>query len=576
MRLKSIRLVNFCNFSDATLELGDVTVIVGKNDVGKSNILKAIDILLNQSDSTQWDEIISRGGGYSPGSGSTRSDDHRYFRDFNSENMKLQGIISFSESEFEEIIPDDEFEVSEQRKKKYRREELSREVSFDMSFWAEAGEIKWIVQDMQIHEGPMIYRGGKDPVGLTRTGDGIYALDPKAEITVKIFNMIRGSFQLVRGDRTLQRISSPSEYEGYPHRYFAEGRNIVEDIFWFEKDVTLKKSSIFQELNEDIVRLFPKYGKVASMAEGEEWKSVYYDNMPSSSVGEGVKQLTVLSFNLRKSTSPIAAIEEPEIHLHPEMQRKALDLLEEESAERQIIITTHSPTIAGNVDIGALKIVKELEDGTSTIESVDEDNIGLLAQELGVNVRDIFEPEGIVFVEGLDDAAYMKAFWEKVASSKKIRTRVRFVECGGWPNMRYYSETRILRDLGRPFCLLFDGDTDKSEEARNMKKRMVEASGVPKKAVFTLPAENVEHYLMVPEAINRAFPGISLATAREATEKYSKKRDKKTVLSHLFEIELRLPFNRAKGVEIAEKMKAAEVDATLVEVFQKISKIFKE
>jgi len=52
LKLKGIRIKNFRSFgifpnTKEFLEIGDFTVIVGKNDAGKSNLLRAIKILLN-------------------------------------------------------------------------------------------------------------------------------------------------------------------------------------------------------------------------------------------------------------------------------------------------------------------------------------------------------------------------------------------------------------------------------------------------------------------------------------------------------------------------------------------------
>lgn len=45
MKIKSMKVKNFRGYSDETIvNFDDLTVIVGKNDVGKSTILEALDI----------------------------------------------------------------------------------------------------------------------------------------------------------------------------------------------------------------------------------------------------------------------------------------------------------------------------------------------------------------------------------------------------------------------------------------------------------------------------------------------------------------------------------------------------
>ena len=47
MRISRVRIVNFANFSDLDVETGDSIVIVGENKVGKSNFVRALQLILD-------------------------------------------------------------------------------------------------------------------------------------------------------------------------------------------------------------------------------------------------------------------------------------------------------------------------------------------------------------------------------------------------------------------------------------------------------------------------------------------------------------------------------------------------
>lgn len=50
MRIKTIKIKNFRSYKDEIeIEFGDLTAFVGKNDIGKSTILEALDIFFNDS-----------------------------------------------------------------------------------------------------------------------------------------------------------------------------------------------------------------------------------------------------------------------------------------------------------------------------------------------------------------------------------------------------------------------------------------------------------------------------------------------------------------------------------------------
>lgn len=47
MRLKKFIIENFRGYKEAEIKVGDFTTIVGKNDVGKSALMEAMDIFFN-------------------------------------------------------------------------------------------------------------------------------------------------------------------------------------------------------------------------------------------------------------------------------------------------------------------------------------------------------------------------------------------------------------------------------------------------------------------------------------------------------------------------------------------------
>ena len=48
MKIKTIKIKNFRSYKDEVeIEFGDLTAFVGKNDIGKSTVLEALDIFFN-------------------------------------------------------------------------------------------------------------------------------------------------------------------------------------------------------------------------------------------------------------------------------------------------------------------------------------------------------------------------------------------------------------------------------------------------------------------------------------------------------------------------------------------------
>lgn len=71
--------------------------------------------------------------------------------------------------------------------------------------------------------------------------------------------------------------------------------------------------------------------------------------IPLSSIGSGFEMIfsLIYSYYLSKQNNKkmIILIDEPELHLHPDVQKKFVDFLLEISKDTQVIITTHSPIL---------------------------------------------------------------------------------------------------------------------------------------------------------------------------------------------------------------------------------------
>lgn len=56
MKLKRMKLKNFRAHKDTTINFHDLSVIMGKNDIGKSSILDALDLFFNSSNTKKIDK----------------------------------------------------------------------------------------------------------------------------------------------------------------------------------------------------------------------------------------------------------------------------------------------------------------------------------------------------------------------------------------------------------------------------------------------------------------------------------------------------------------------------------------
>lgn len=141
------------------------------------------------------------------------------------------------------------------------------------------------------------------------------------------------------------------------------------------------------------------------------------ENIPLNKRGSGVKRLVLLNFFRAKAEkaftdknagSVIYAIEEPETSQHPRNQRLLLNALRElaDGDGKQVVLTTHTPMLARYLDDADLRLIEKAENGTRSIKEGELATSEEIARSLGVladhNVK-VF-----VGVEGPHDISFLK------------------------------------------------------------------------------------------------------------------------------------------------------------------------
>lgn len=291
--------------------------------------------------------------------------------------------------------------------------------------------------------------------------------------------------------------------------------------------------------------------------------------LPPSQVGGGEQSMMGVIWETM-DRNEIFAIEEPENHLHPKLQREMLDYFLQLANETQVLLCTHSAIFASRLDIAAVYLVSKDEEGTTQVTQVNEANIGRVIDELGIKASDLFDYDRVAFVEGADDVKIFKAFARQFA--KNANVIVGYIDSEGWNSMAYYANARILKShrLKMEVFAIFDGDTEKEERNKKIKERLISDLELKQDRIVTLQRSSIEAYLLVPSAIKRAFPQIGLSEEEIADfiKRDEEKKNKKAVLDLLLKRGGIGTYNGEIGAQIAHAMKDNEIDEELQKVFQ--------
>lgn len=104
-------------------------------------------------------------------------------------------------------------------------------------------------------------------------------------------------------------------------------------------------------------------------------------------------------------------IEEPEAHLHPQLQELVHTFLSDTKqgdTNIQIILTSHSPTLASKIDISNINLIYENNHKKYCLPfseaNITDENREYLQKYLDVTKSQMFFAKGIIFVEGISEA----------------------------------------------------------------------------------------------------------------------------------------------------------------------------
>lgn len=197
----------------------------------------------------------------------------------------------------------------------------------------------------------------------------------------------------------------------------------------------------------------------------------------SDGMGEGLISIfSILDSLYDSSPGSVVAIDEPELSLHPSLQKRIACLLEEFAKDRQIIVSTHSPYFVSLTALsngGHLSRVITGSDGTTVhqLSDLSKHAISKLAGKnyynphvFGLDARELFFLEDhVILTEGQEDVM----LYPLAAEQLEIPIVGSFFGwgAGGAGNIPHLCS--ILSDLGfKKVAGLLDGD--KTSEAKQL------------------------------------------------------------------------------------------------------------
>ncbi|HEX3694517.1 MAG TPA: AAA family ATPase [Polyangia bacterium] len=539
MRITNLNIKNYRTLEDISLPFAtSYAAICGRNDAGKSNIIRALRLVL-------------------------REQARPFFHDDDEER------ISFKQDfpKWKKVPPDED-----------KSQPISISVSLELDSERDAGLHRFVIKQLGLTEDLQkliltieLERGSEkseEAVLRVRAGDRTFA-DLDAQEVLKRFRNA-GSILFHNSTET----DPPLRYAGAFRHYIGGLSDEYADLFKSSRDNLNKKLGKLarkhaSEFEAFLGRLGSKYKiglGVPSFDIGFFPISITlghkdYD-VPLDSWGSGTRNRTLILLALLRAkqvsqsatsadkVTPVLVIEEPESFLHPSAQAefgRVLNDLADEFAV-QVIVTTHSPYLLSTRTAEANHLVCRRRHykqslGTELIDTGGDNWFKPFGEVLGLDGGELkpwrnlmFSPrDHVLLVEGDTDRDYLELLRDERHGTKRLKFDGEILPYDGTGSLQSPVLVRFLRNRYQRLFVTFDLDSAPSIE--KMLQHLGFQDGADYVAVGMAEAgkRNIEGLL--PERVVKAVFAAHASTVQAATNgtKDEQKSAKGRLKKFLFE-----------------------------------------
>ena len=301
-------------------------------------------------------------------------------------------------------------------------------------------------------------------------------------------NLLKNKFSIISGEREFIKINDLKKSQ-----LNNNGNNLHSYLLWLknsdkttDNEIYKKIQNKFKEImnNENLSFNVSFDSTVKQDARGNnivkaENTFIVFEDIKSRDksynffeVGSGVREILFLLTTYFGNPGNIILMDEPATNLHPILIKKLMSkiLLNEDNKEQnQIIVITHSPTLANIESLSSSNIIRIDKKNTSiVIQSTCDDKVWLnknlpIFHQLDLSI--LFS-RGVILVEGQSDAIFFKSILEHSKKSNIVNEDILIINSGGSKTMDKFQKFFNIFEI--PHVMLIDNWAPGKFDAKKM------------------------------------------------------------------------------------------------------------
>lgn len=418
MIIKTLEIKNFRSFDEVSspIKFGDgINIIVGENNVGKSNILKSLELLKRRDLSSE-----------------------DYYKGETDREIRIIASIELNKEEMKDFVSR---LVQKRSPSQVKRVMSEIQNTFDLEYSSKAGGLI-----VRFHE---FWVSGDRLQLSSDIGGGSYQTIEWEEIIQRFFDkdnnlplvklmkselISNGERKIIRFRQNISermRVIFDQKAKNFLEiRQCPSGSNqnvlesydgtLVADVLANLKNGNRIQRNKWRRIKEEFHSLFPNLELEVKKPAGETPKvmivkeTVGYE-VPVSFVGAGIWEIVILLTHLFSFENMCFGMDMPELHFHHHTTRLLRNILNEKSDTNQFLIVTHSPIFIEPDRLENVLVVRERYGRTivkQLDEALDSNEKERLRRHLDEITREFFFSRAVLIVEGSTEKGAMPIFSE--------------------------------------------------------------------------------------------------------------------------------------------------------------------